>query len=149
LGRFALPATVPLLVTLLEDPSKLVQRTAAWSLRQIYGAHPETGDRELLGALAGGSPRMRWGATRVFAHHFAALARRDELITALLGLASDPAPAIRLQAIRGLWQAWFWNPEVELRGRIEDTLLAGLAQPQHPWIETNLRAAVYNLADEN
>ena len=92
---------------------------------------------------------MRWGATRVFAHHFAALAQRDELVTALLGLAEDPAPAIRLQAIRGLWQSWFWNPGVELRGRIEDTLLAGLAQPQHPWIEANLRAAVYNLADEN
>ena len=29
------------------------------------------------------APRMRWGATRVFAHHFAALARRDELVTAL------------------------------------------------------------------
>ena len=149
LGRLALPATVPLLVRLLEDPSKLVQRTAAWSLRQVYGAHPDTGDRELLAALNSASPRMRWGATRVFAHHFAALARRDELITALLGLASDPAPAIRLHAIRGLWQSWFWNPGVPLRGRIEDALLAGLAQPQHPWIEANLHAAVYNLADEN
>src|SRR4029077_18854809 len=105
---------------------------------QVYGAHPDTGDRELLAALASGSARMRWGATRVFAHHFAALAQRDELVTALLGLASDPAPGIRLQAIRGLWQSWFWNPGVPLRGRIEDTLLAGLAQPQHPWIEANL-----------
>ena len=33
--------------------------------------------------------------------------------------------------------------------QFEDTLLAGMAQPQHPWVETNLRAAVYNLADEN
>ena len=49
LGRLALPATVPLLVKLLEDPSKLVQRTAAWSLRQIYGAHPETGDTRVAG----------------------------------------------------------------------------------------------------
>ena len=36
-----------------------------------------------------------------------------------------------------------------MRGQIEDTLLAALAQPQHPWVETNLRAAIYNLADEN
>ena len=36
-----------------------------------------------------------------------------------------------------------------MRGQIEDALLAALAQPQHPWIETNLRAAIYNLADEN
>jgi HEAT repeats/Squalene-hopene cyclase C-terminal domain len=149
LGRLALPGTVPLLVKLLEDPSKLVQRTAAWSLRQIYGAHPDTGDRDLLAALASPSVRMRWGATRVFAHHFSALARRDELVTALLPMANDPVVAIRLQAIRGLWQAWFWNASVPLRGQIEDTLLAGLVQPQHPWIETNLRAAIYNLADDN
>jgi hypothetical protein len=149
LGRLALPAGAPLLVKLLEDPGKLVQRTAAWSLRQVYGAHPDTGDADLVAALASPSARMRWGATRVFAHHFAALATRDRLIAALLRLADDPAVAIRLQAIRGLWQAWFWNPGIDLRGQIEDTLLAGLGQPQHPWIETNLRAAIYNLADEN
>ncbi len=149
LGRLALPANVPLLVKLLEDPSKLVQRTAAWGLRQIYGAHPDTGDRELLAALGSPNSRLRWGATRVFAHSFASLARRDELVTAMDRLAEDPAPAIRLQAIRGLWQAWFWNAGVEVRGKIEDTLLAGLGRPQHPWVESNLRAAVYNLADEN
>ena len=54
-----------------------------------------------------------------------------------------------MQAVRGLWQSWFWNADPKLRGQIEDTVLAGLAQPQHPWVETNLRAAVYNLADEN
>ena len=150
LGRLALPATVPLLVKLLEDPSKLVQRTAAWSLRQVYGAHPDTGDRELLAALASPSARMRWGATRVFAHHFAALARRDDLVTAL-DSASPTTPcspsACRPSAACG--RRGSGTPAFELRGRIEDTLLAGLAQPQHPWIETNLRAAIYNLADEN
>src|SRR5262249_14581634 len=35
------------------------------------------------------------------------------------------------------------------RGEIEDTLLAAIAQPQHEWIEANLHAAIYNLADEN
>jgi hypothetical protein len=149
LGRLALPGDLPLLVKLLEDPSKLVQRTAAWSIRQVYGAHPESDDRELLGALASPSARLRWGATRVFAHSFASLARRNELIAALDHLAADPAPVVRMQAVRGLWQAWFWNSDPEIRGKIEDTVLAGLAQPQHPWVESNLRAAVYNLADEN
>ncbi|HEY1497423.1 MAG TPA: HEAT repeat domain-containing protein, partial [Candidatus Solibacter sp.] len=149
LGRLALPADLPLLVKLLEDPSKLVQRTAAWSIRQVYGAHPESGDRELVEALGSPSARLRWGATRVFAHSFATLARRNELIAALDRLAQDPAPAVRMQAVRGLWQAWFWNADPEVRGTIEDTVLAGLAQPQHPWVESNLRAAVYNLADEN
>ncbi len=149
LGRLALPTDIPLLVKLLEDPSKLVQRTAAWSLRQVYGAHPESEDRELRAALASENARLRWGATRVFAHHFASLAKRGELIAALERLASDPAPAVRMQAVRGLWQAWFWNADPEIRGKIEDTVLAGLAQPQHPWVESNLRSAVYNLADEN
>uniref|UniRef100_Q01P27 HEAT domain containing protein n=1 Tax=Solibacter usitatus (strain Ellin6076) TaxID=234267 RepID=Q01P27_SOLUE len=149
LGRLALSADLPLLVKLLEDPSKLVQRTAAWSIRQVYAAHPESGDRELLAALGSPSVRLRWGATRVFAHSFASLARRNELITALDRLAADPAPAVRMQAIRGLWQAWFWNANPEVRGKIEDTVLAGLGQPQHPWVESNLRSAVYNLADEN
>ena len=149
LGRLALPESVPLLVKLLGDPSKLVQRAAAWSLRQVYGAHPDTGDRELLAALASHDARTRWGATRVFAHHFAVLAPRTELIAALQKLTADPVLAVRMQAIQGLWQAWFWNADPVVRGEIEDTLLAALAQPQHPWIETNLHAAVYNLADEN
>jgi hypothetical protein len=149
LGRLALPADLPLFVKLLADPSKLVQRTAAWSIRQLYNAHPDCGDREVLEALASPDSRLRWGAARVFAHHFASLARRNSLILALDKLSADPAPAIRMQAIRGLWQAWFWNADPEIRGKIEDTVLAALAQPQHPWVESNLRAAVYNLADEN
>ena len=55
----------------------------------------------------------------------------------------------RLNAVRGLWQAWFWNADPATRSGIEDTILAALAKPQHPWIESNLHAAVYNLADEN
>ncbi|MEO8368913.1 MAG: HEAT repeat domain-containing protein [Candidatus Solibacter sp.] len=149
LGRLAMAPSAPLLVKLLEDPSKLVQRTAAWGLRQIYAAHPETSHRELLAALSASNDRLRWGATRVFAHHFAALAPHQDLVLALDRLAADPVPAVRLQAVRSLWQAWFWNADPKVRGQIEDTLLAGMAQSQHPWVETNLRAAVYNLADEN
>jgi len=149
LGRLALPPSMPLLAKLLGDPSKLVQRTAAWGLRQVYANHPETDDRLLAAALASNSARTRWGATRVFAHHFATLATRGELVDALERLASDPVISVRMQAVRGLWQSWFWNADAQVRGRIEDTLLAALALPQHPWVESNLHAAVYNLADEN
>ncbi len=149
LGRLALPATVPLLVRLLEDPSKLVQRTAAWSLRQIYGAHPDTRRSRTAGGarLAKRSHALGRHARLRPSFRRPGASRRARHRGSWPGL--DPAPAIRLQAIRGLWQSWFWNPSVPLRGRIEDTLLAGLAQPQHPWNEANLRAAVYNLADEN
>lgn len=149
LGRLGLPSSMPLLVRLLGDPSKLVQRTAAWSLRQVYANHPETDDGPLAAALASDNARTRWGATRVFAHHFATLAARSELVDALARLAADPVISVRMQAVRGLWQSWFWNADPQVRGRIEDTLLAALARPQHPWLESNLRAAVYNMADEN
>ncbi len=149
LGRLALPSSAPLLVKALADPSKLVQRTAAWALRQIYAAHPDAPHAPLAAALASPDARLRWGATRVFAHHFATLAAQPDLIAALEKLTADPAPAIRMQAVRGLWQAWFWNGGAKTRGAIEDTLLAALAEPQHPWVERNLEWAVYNLADEN
>ena len=149
LGRLALPSTVPLLTKLLGDPSKLVQRTAAWGLRQVYGNHPDTSDRVLVAALDSDDARSRWGAARVFAHHFATLATHGEVIDALQRLASDPVISVRMQAVRGLWQAWFWNADPEVRGRIEDTLLAAMALPQHPWVASNLRAGLYNLADEN
>ena len=149
LGRLAMPQSAPLLVKSLADPSKLVQRTAAWSLRQIYGAHPEIPHGELAAALASSDTRLRWGATRVFAHQFAALAKQQDLVAALEKLVNDPVPAVRMQAVKAIWQDWFWNADPKARGGIEDTLLSALAAPQHPWVESNLTGAVYNLADEN
>jgi hypothetical protein len=150
LGRLANPADVPLLTKLLADPSKLVRRTAANSLRQIYSIHPETPDAEILAALHSPDARRREAAVRIFAHHFSALAQRNHLVEALTQEAeSEPVLAIRMNAIRGAWQAWFWNADLKTRSRIEDVMLAGLKTPQHPWLETNLHAAVYNLADEN
>jgi hypothetical protein len=134
---------------LLGDPSKLVQRTAAWSLRQTYSRHPETPSGELMSALASPDDRTRWGATRVFAQHFAALAKRPEMARALAKLVDDPVTAVRMQAIKGLWQLWFWTPDAETKGAIEDTLLSALAKPQSDWVASNLRDAIYNLADEN
>src|ERR671930_921568 len=51
----------------LGDPSKLVQRTAAWAMRQA-GEPPDLGSPD---------DRTRWGATRVFAQHFASLAKNS------------------------------------------------------------------------
>jgi len=149
LGRTAFPEDAPLLAKLLSDQSKLVQRTAAWSLRQVY-SRPDAPDiAPLRSALASRNGRTRWGATRVFAHSFAALARRDEVVLALLPLVSDPIPTVRMASVRALWQSWFWNAHPTTRGDIEDSVLTALGEPQHPWVETNLRAALYNMADEN
>jgi hypothetical protein len=149
LGRLALPASLPLLTDRLSDPSKLVARTAAWSVRQIYSRHPEADSKPLLSALQSKSERARWGATRIFATHFAALAKRPEFAAPLVALISDPSPAIQTQAIKGAWQFWFWSPDAAAKSRIEDGVLAALAKPQHAWVERNLKEAIYNLADEN
>ncbi len=149
LGRLALPSTLPTLTPLLADPSKLVQRTAAWALREVYSRRTDVPAAPLVSALNATDDRTRWAATRVFAHHFSELAKRKEFVAALESDIADPAISTRLNAVRGLWQAWFWNADPSTRSGIEDTVLAALAKPQHPWIESNLHAAVYNLADEN
>jgi hypothetical protein len=140
----------------LEDDSKLVQRTAAWATRQEFSRVPETPSTQLTTALSYRAPRGfvhptrgGWGATRVFAQHFSQLAKRPEFATALAKLVDDPVLTIRMNAIKGLWQFWFWTPNAQTRSLIEDTLLAALAKPQSDWVEENLHHAIYNLADEN
>jgi hypothetical protein len=134
---------------LLGDPSKLVQRTAAWATRQAYSRHPETPSADLTGALASADDRTRWGATRVFAAHFAALGKRPEIAAALEKRIDDPAELIRMQAVKGLWQFWFWAPDEPTKSGIEDTILAATGKPQPAWVQSNLHEAIYNLADEN
>ncbi len=149
LGRLAEPSSLPALTRLLGDLSKLVQRTAAWGIREIYSRHSDVPTAPLLAALNSNDARTRWGATRVFTHHFSELAKNKDFIAALEARTSDPVLTVRLNTIRGLWQAWFWNGDEVTRGGIEDNILDALAKPQHPWIESNLQASVYNLADEN
>lgn len=134
---------------LLGDPSKLVQRTAAWAMRQSYSRHSDAASQPLTAALASTDDRVRWGATRVFAQHFSTLAKRPEIASALLKLVDDPAVTVRMQAVKGLWQLWFWTPDAGTKNQIEDALLAAITQPQPPWVASNLSAAIYNLADEN
>jgi hypothetical protein len=139
----------PVLIKLLGDPSKMVERTAAWAVRQTYSRNEDTPSSDLLAALQSQNDRTRWGATRVFAQHFSTLARRPEIAAALLKLDDDPAVAVRMMAIKGSWQLWFWTPDATVKSNIEDGLLAQMLKPQLPWIESNLHDAIYNLADEN
>jgi hypothetical protein len=135
---------------LLGDGSKMVQRTAAWATRQAHSRHESLSVTTLASALRAADDRTRWGATRVFAAHFAALARGAELAAPLQMLASsEPVPLIRMDAVKALWQFWFWTPDAKTKSGIEDTILAALGKPQHPWVAQNLRHAVYNIADEN
>ena len=149
----------------LGNSSKLVQRTAAWAARQQASRHEDyswmaklrppneparwmmtSADERVLGSP---NDRGEWGATRIFAQHFSALAKHNEYAAALAKLVDDPVPTIRMNAVKGLWQFWFWTPDASTKSMIEDTLLAALGKPQHEWVAENLRHAVYNLADEN
>ncbi|MGH9723372.1 MAG: HEAT repeat domain-containing protein, partial [Bryobacteraceae bacterium] len=151
LGRSAPGKFARLFEQALSDPSKLVQRTAAWSLRQsvVQAASPAQPDNILLSSLRSPGDRTRWAATRVFATHFSALAHRPGFAQALATLVDDPIPTVRMQALKGLWQFWFWTPADASKNLIEDTFLAAIAKPQHPWVDRNLREGIYNLADDN
>ena len=129
----------------LDDPSKLVQRTAAWATRQQYSRRVVTTPL----AMVSKDDRARWGATRVFAQHFSELARHPEYAAMLAKLADDPVVTVRMGAIKALWQFWFWTPDPATKNLIEDTLLAALGKPQSEWVAENLHHAIYNLADEN
>src|SRR4029077_9631694 len=99
------------LLELLGDPSKMVQRTAAWAVRQSYSRHPETSSAGLAAALKSKDDRTRWGATRVFAQHFAAIAKRPEFGAVLAKRVADPVTSVRMQALSGLWQFWYLTAE--------------------------------------
>jgi hypothetical protein len=149
LGRLGRADSLPRIAARMDDPSKLVMRAAAWAMRQVYSRRPEASPQPLLNALQSGGERERWSATRVFATHFAALARRDDFAPVLARRIADVSPAVAIQAIKAAWQYWYWTPSLPARETIEDALLAALAKPQHPWVERNLKEAVCNLADEN
>lgn len=148
LGRLALAADLPILSVALGDSSKLVQRTAAWAMRQVLSRRQQ-GNDVLLRALDSKDVRVQWGATRVFATHFRELAGDPRLADALLQSTASPSLAVRVQAWKGLWQFWFWSPSDVVKGKIEDAFLAGLTVPQHDWVERNLHEGLYNLGDEN
>ena len=133
----------------LGDASKMVQRTAAWAIRQAHSRHTDLPIDDVRLALASSDDRTRWGATRIFAAHFSALAGRPELAGDLERLTQDRVPTVRMAAAKGLWQFWFWSPEASVKQGIDDALLTALGRPQHPWVRQNLHHAIYNLADEN
>lgn len=149
LGRLGRADSLPVIAARMDDPSKLVMRAAAWAMRQLYSRRPELATSTLTTLLQSPNERERWSATRVFATHAAALAKRPELAPLLAKRITDNNPAVAIQASKAAWQYWFWTPALPSREVIEDAFLAAMEKPQHPWLERNLKEAVYNLADEN
>lgn len=149
LGRSGTAADLPAVMAALRSESKIIRRTAAWAARMIYSRDRNAPTAPLVAALSSRDERTRWGATRVFAAHFSELAQHPELASRLVARTQDSSAAVRMQAVKALWQFWYWSPDQKVKSAIEDALLAMLNTPQHPWVDSNLRNALYNITDEN
>ncbi len=150
LAAAAKPTDLPLALTAMDDPSKLVQRAAAFLTRQILVRNTTEENRKLFAPLlTAKSERARWAATRVFASHFANLAARPAYLDSLKPLLNDSSPTVRMQAVKGLQTGYHWSSSNAQRGEIEKAFLTALKAHQHPWVEQNLREGIYNLTDEN
>ncbi|MGH9446032.1 MAG: HEAT repeat domain-containing protein, partial [Terriglobia bacterium] len=135
------------LVEALNDPSKLVRRAAAWSLRQIL--NDGYGVPALLNAMNSASDRTRMGATRVFAQYFYFAVPRTEYLQALINHLNDPDVLVRIQATKALWRWCYRTPDLAWRAKILDALLSRMAHEPSPYEKVNLSEALYNVLDEN
>ncbi len=149
LGRMADAGAVAVLVKALGDPTKMVQRAAAWALREI-AVRRGAGRAELAAALRSRDARTRWGATRLFNQHFRDLTGDDALLDALAANLDDPAAQIRFHAASGLSRWSYWQADhPQRRGKILEALAARMGRETDPAVRRALIECVYNVLDEN
>jgi len=153
LGRFADAGSLDALTARLADDSKLVQRAAAWALRQIgsrNSAAREAAIASIAKALDSPHERTRWGATRIFNQHFKYLSEEWSLGRRLIHIASaDPSPAVKTAAVQALYQWWYWDHDASHKEAIELALLDGLGREEHPIVRRNFIEAYYLVLDDN
>lgn len=153
LGHMADPTSIDVLVAALGDSNKMVQRTSAWALRMILERRPEhalEGRAKLNAALQSPNARARWGATQLFNQHFKYLAGDTQLRASLIKNLSDPAPAVRLNAARGLWQWYYWQTDNrEARNGILEALATRLNTELDPTLQRAIHECIYDVLDEN
>ncbi|HEX4808553.1 MAG TPA: HEAT repeat domain-containing protein [Bryobacteraceae bacterium] len=153
LGHMADSGSIKVLVASLGDPSKMVQRSSAWALRMILERRPEAtteGRAQLTSALASPDARERWGATELFNQHFKYVAGDAALRTALERDLNDPAPGVRLNASKGLWQWSYWSADDrDARTGILETLATRLNTETDPTVRRAIHESIYDVLDEN
>lgn len=153
LGHMADGGSIAQLIGALGDPDKMVQRTAAWALRMILERKPDvaTEGRALLTeALESSNGRTRWGASQFFNQHFKYVTQDGQLRAALIRDLNDPAPGVRLNAARGLWQWSYWSAnEQTARNNILEALAAHMNTETEPTVRRAVHEAIYAALDEN
>ncbi|MGA2705659.1 MAG: HEAT repeat domain-containing protein [Isosphaeraceae bacterium] len=147
LGRLGRPEATSPLVRSLGDPSKIVWRSAAWALRRL--GNQGIGMDAIKKALDDPDPRVRRGATRIFAYQFPGMDTRLDLAERLVELTRDPDLWTRLQALRSLRQWFYRTGDIPFQRRIIDTYLARMAEPDVAVVRRNLSEGLYIMLDEN
>jgi cellulose synthase operon protein C len=147
LGRLRQADSVMPLVHCLDDDSKIVWRAAAWALRKL--GNDGIGIASIGAALKDKNPRIRRGATRIFAYQFQGMDTHGELADSLIDLARDPDLWVRLQSIKTLRQWFYRTNDRALARRIIDTYLARMADADLPVERRNLSEGLYIMLDEN
>lgn len=153
LGHMADPQSIKPLTVALADSDKMVQRTAAWALRMILQRRPEVaaaGRAQLTLALQSPNARARWGATQFFNQHFKYVAQDADLLHALIRDLNDPAPGVRLNVARGLWQWSYWSADNQAaRNGILEALATRMNTEENPTVRRAVHEAIYATLDEN
>ena len=108
--------TRPVLLKLLGDPSKLVQRTAAWAMRQTYSRHPETSVGRLTRRAGLAPTTARAGARRASSRNILPRWRTRPEIAARSAKLDRRSRCLGADAGRQrLWQFWFWTPDATVK----------------------------------
>ncbi len=147
LGRLGQPSAVEPLARHLGDPSKIVVRSVAWSLRRL--GNRGIGIEAIRTALSSPDPATRRGAVRIFAQQFPGMDTRVDLADALIGLTTDPDLRTRLEAIRSLRQWFYRTADTGLQRRIVAAYLARMAEPDVAVVRRALSEGMYIMLDEN
>jgi HEAT repeat protein len=147
LGRLGHGESAVPLSRKLDDPSKIVWRAAAWALRRL--GNQGFGLDSITASLKDPSPRVRRGATRIFAYQFQGMDQRKDVAERLIELTSDPDLWTRLQSLRSLRQWFYRTRDRTLKRRVVDAYLARMAQPEVAVVRKNLSEGLYIMLDEN
>ena len=148
LGRLGQEESAAPQIGRLDDPSKIVWRSAAWALRRLGN------QGQGMGAITAAAQRPQptdsaRGAVRIFAYQFQGMDTHADVAESLIGLTCDPELWTRLQALRTLRQWFYRTKDIVLARRIVDTYLARMAEPDGPVIRKNLSEGLYIMLDEN
>ncbi len=147
LGRIGGTDSVAPLVHLLPDPSKVVWRAAAWALRRL--GNQGIGHTAILAALQSRAPRIRRGATRIFAYQFHGMDEHLELAEPFFSPVPDNDFWTGLQEIRTLRQWFYRTKDPRFARRIVEMYLQLMSFWDEPVMRKNLSEGLYIMLDEN